>query len=93
MYMNGSPEVRYRIINETISRDDNLLNISYLCQIAGVFDCSHADAEFRRQILHSLKPSITERFQDFLPAFKSASHVPHLLSSFDGVIVESKGAR
>lgn len=36
MYMNGSPEVRYRIINETISRDDNLLNISYLCQIAGV---------------------------------------------------------
>ena len=36
MYMNGSPEIRYRIINETISRDDNLLNISYLCQIAGV---------------------------------------------------------
>ena len=36
MYMNGSPEVRYRIINETISRDDNLLTISYLCQIAGV---------------------------------------------------------
>lgn len=36
MYMNGSPEVRYRIIDETISGDDNLLNISYLCQIAGV---------------------------------------------------------
>jgi putative transposase len=36
MYMNGSPEVRYRIINETISQDDNLLNISYLCEIAGV---------------------------------------------------------
>ena len=34
--MNGSPEVRYRIINETISQDDNLLNISYLCEIAGV---------------------------------------------------------
>ena len=58
-----------------------------------VFDCPYADVEFRRQILHGLKPSITERFQDFLPAFKSASHVPHLLSSFDGVIVESKGAR
>lgn len=36
MYMNGSPKIRYQIIAETIARDDNLLNISYLCEIAGV---------------------------------------------------------
>ena len=36
MYMRGSPSIRYQIIEETISRDDNLLNISYLCEIAGV---------------------------------------------------------
>lgn len=36
MYMNGSPQVRYEIISETIKHDDNLLNISYLCEIAGV---------------------------------------------------------
>lgn len=36
MYMNGSPQVRYTIIAETIKNDDNLLNISYLCDIAGV---------------------------------------------------------
>ena len=36
MYMRGSPQVRYKIIAETISRDDNLLNIAYLCEIAGV---------------------------------------------------------
>ncbi|MPM61789.1 IS3 family transposase ISCpe6 [bioreactor metagenome] len=36
MYMNGSPQIRYRIIAETIKRDNNLLNISYLCEIAGV---------------------------------------------------------
>lgn len=36
MFMNGSPQVRYEIIAETISHDNNLLNISYLCRIAGV---------------------------------------------------------
>lgn len=36
MYMNGSPQTRYEIIAETISRDNNLLNISYLCELAGV---------------------------------------------------------
>lgn len=36
MYMKGSPQIRYRIIAEAIKRDDNLLNISYLCEIAGV---------------------------------------------------------
>lgn len=36
MYMNGSPQIRYRIIAETIKKDNNLLNISYLCEIAGV---------------------------------------------------------
>jgi hypothetical protein len=34
--MKGSPQIRYRIIAEAIKRDDNLLNISYLCEIAGV---------------------------------------------------------
>jgi len=36
MYMKGSPTIRYTIISEMIKRDDNLLNISYLCKIAGV---------------------------------------------------------
>ncbi len=36
MYINGSPKVRYEIIAETIKRDDNVLNLSYLCEIAGV---------------------------------------------------------
>lgn len=36
MFMNGSPQIRYQIIAETIAHDDNLLNISYLCEIAGV---------------------------------------------------------
>jgi len=36
MYMKGSPTIRYAIISEAIKRDDNLLNISYLCKIAGV---------------------------------------------------------
>lgn len=36
MYMNGSPQIRYGIIADTIKKDDNLLNISYLCEIAGV---------------------------------------------------------
>jgi transposase InsO family protein len=36
MYMGGSPEIRYEIIAETIKRDNNLLNISYLCELAGV---------------------------------------------------------
>ena len=36
MYMNGSPQIRYEIISKTIEKDNNLLNISYLCEIAGV---------------------------------------------------------
>lgn len=36
MYMNGSPKIRYEIIAETIKQDNNLLNISYLCELAGV---------------------------------------------------------
>ena len=36
MYMNGSPKIRYAIIAETIKRDSNLLNISYLCELAGI---------------------------------------------------------
>lgn len=36
MYMKGSPHTRYEIIAETISHDNNLLNISYLCELAGV---------------------------------------------------------
>ena len=36
MYMNGSPKIRYEIIAKTIEQDNNLLNISYLCDIAGV---------------------------------------------------------
>ena len=36
MYMTGSPKIRYEIIANTIKRDNNLLNISYLCELAGV---------------------------------------------------------
>lgn len=36
MLFKGSPQKRYEIIEETISQDNNVLNISYLCQIAGV---------------------------------------------------------
>lgn len=36
MYMKGSPTVRYEIIADTIRNDNNLLNISYLCNLAGV---------------------------------------------------------
>lgn len=36
MLFKGSPQKRYEIIEETISKDNNVLNISYLCQIAGV---------------------------------------------------------
>lgn len=36
MYMKGDPQPRYEIIAETIKQDNNLLNISYLCQLAGV---------------------------------------------------------
>ena len=36
MYMTGSPKIRYEIIANTIERDNNLLNISYLCELAGV---------------------------------------------------------
>ena len=36
MYMKGSPTVRYEIIADTIKNDNNLLNISYLCKLAGI---------------------------------------------------------
>lgn len=36
MYMNAAPSVKYEIIRATISRDNNLLNISELCKLAGV---------------------------------------------------------
>lgn len=36
MFFKGSPKKRYEIIAETISRSDNVLNISCLCEIAGV---------------------------------------------------------
>jgi len=34
--MNASPAAKYEIIKEMTSRDDNLLNIKWLCEIAGV---------------------------------------------------------
>ncbi|MCK9348180.1 MAG: IS3 family transposase [Sphaerochaetaceae bacterium] len=36
MYMNASPEVKYRIIRDTVTKDDNQLNINELCKTAGV---------------------------------------------------------
>jgi hypothetical protein len=36
MLLKSSPSVKYEIIYEMIHRDDNLLNINMLCEIAGV---------------------------------------------------------
>jgi len=36
MIVKASPDVRFAIIREMTSRDNNLLNISWLCEIAGV---------------------------------------------------------
>ena len=36
MYMNAAPSIKFEIIHATISRDNNLLNISELCKLAGV---------------------------------------------------------
>lgn len=36
MRYEAPPDVKFRIIREMISRDDNLLNISWLCRFAGV---------------------------------------------------------
>ncbi|MFA6866992.1 MAG: DDE-type integrase/transposase/recombinase [Clostridia bacterium] len=36
MIINGTPSVKFGIIKEMTSRDNNLLNIDYLCKIAGV---------------------------------------------------------
>ena len=36
MMMRAKPEVMYELIREMISRDNNLLNITWLCEIAGV---------------------------------------------------------
>lgn len=36
MYIYGNPEQKYEIIQATIARDNNLLNVQTLCQIAGV---------------------------------------------------------
>ena len=36
MIMESSPAVKFEIIRETTRRDDNLLNINWLCEIAGV---------------------------------------------------------
>jgi Transposase and inactivated derivatives len=36
MMLTSSPSVRYEVIYEMVSHDDNLLNIGWLCEIAGV---------------------------------------------------------
>jgi len=36
MIIKGTPEAKYRVIRETTARDNNLLNIKWLCEIAGV---------------------------------------------------------
>lgn len=36
MGIKAPAEVKYGLIRETVSRDNNLLNISYLCRLAGV---------------------------------------------------------
>jgi len=35
-YMLGKPVARYEIIREMTRRDDNMLNIQWLCDIAGI---------------------------------------------------------
>ena len=36
MEIEATPDVKFGIIREMTTRDDNLLNISWLCKIAGV---------------------------------------------------------
>lgn len=36
MMIRAKPEVKYKLIQEMASRDNNLLNITWLCEIAGV---------------------------------------------------------
>lgn len=36
MMIRAKPEVKYKLIQEMTSRDNNLLNITWLCEIAGV---------------------------------------------------------
>ena len=36
MMIRAKPEVKYKLIQEMPSRDNNLLNITWLCEIAGV---------------------------------------------------------
>lgn len=36
MMMNAKPELKFQLIHEMTRRDDNLLNIKWLCEIAGV---------------------------------------------------------
>ena len=43
MIMNSSPSAKYEIIKEMTSRDNNLLNITWLCEIAGVSRSGYYD--------------------------------------------------
>ena len=36
MGIQAAPQVKYALIREAVSRDNNRLNISLMCQIAGV---------------------------------------------------------
>lgn len=36
MMIKAKPEAKFKLIRETTSRDNNLLNIQWLCEIAGV---------------------------------------------------------
>lgn len=70
MYMQGTPKVRYEIIAETIKRDDNLLNISYLCKIAGVSRSGFYYWQDSRSARHRAEEQDKLDFDLILAAFK-----------------------
>jgi len=70
MFMTGSPNVRYEIIGETISRDDNLLNISYLCEIAGVSRSGFYYWKRKKESRTAAEEQDCKDFELILAAFK-----------------------
>lgn len=70
MFMKGSPQVRYEIIAETISHDNNLLNISYLCKIAGVSRSGFYYWQSNKNVRTAAEEQDRRDFDLILAAFK-----------------------
>lgn len=60
MHMNSSPSTKFEIIHETIKADNNLLNLSELCRIAGVSRSGYY------YWIESCKKKLTKEEQDII---------------------------